>query len=453
MKKKILFLTVTVFTVVFGITLQACGKKTTQTDSKKNLPNKAEYESLENCLVGETKLLAKQTAEFAQSDDVLLYSENKELLNTASLFAKEVLQRKEPQSAKRYIVKKSDSDNDFSNGKISYNELVDYCANKYPITINNQNGVNAVATASVLSFCNAYPKPKDFFGTQIIILEYSSDFSFCAVFTETENQTVKCSVTPIFGEIPEDNSFSKIASSGNLGIAFTCDEYECNSNVNCSLQDCEISAKNKHFSNISDNAEKSEITFAQSGMQSVGKRANKEFLKIAECPNAVFEQCLSHKVYEKLTPLYAVIWYENNLSDLYGINKNSVQNKSLLNSKLAQGLASWACNTLANSDLNVVSQSVVKTSTSFLTNENTQPVAVCLLYKKGKNYYAGITSFDYTDNGCVIATSVPLEEQSAVNNIIDFYNNGKKITEYSEQMNGWLMSGKFVKLNSENRNG
>lgn len=111
MKRILLF----VLTILIGILLIACGSNLTVLPQKKK-----GYESIENGLVGETKCLVQQMAEFACSDDFLLYTADKDVLKIAASFAKSVKQYDTPLSAKRYVIDRNSICDNPSGGAMSH---------------------------------------------------------------------------------------------------------------------------------------------------------------------------------------------------------------------------------------------------------------------------------------------------------------------------------------------
>ncbi len=370
----------------------------------------------------------------------LLYLTDETVLNIASSFARAVTQYEEPLSAKRYIIDRNSLSDNLSGGALSHEEFIAYYARRYPSFVNNKYGVNTVVAATLLSVNAAYPKPEDFSGAQIIELKYSADFSVFALYTETENETVQCEVFPILGKIEENDSFPEFASLDNMGATFTYSEYSCDTTVTCSLSDCKLRTGNGLSS------DEQIISAAQDLMQSVGKKANLAFLRMILTQEDVIARCLSCNAYDDLTPSHAIVFSDNDLFEICGLDVETVQNRSLLETKLAQDLSSRICNALADS-VTVASQSVMNVSTSFLMNKDIDPVIVCLLYENEGNYFAGMVSICPGGNGCAIVNASPLWNLTIVYDLVGFYDAGNAITAYSESLNAWLMSGKYIKIN------
>lgn len=430
------FFCLALVTVLIGTGLVACGQRSEQI-SEKETANNTVYENIENGLVGETKLFAQKMAEFAHSNDFLLYTTDEGVLDVASSFAQIVMQYEEPLSAKRYVIDRNSISDNLSGGALSHEEVLSYYAQIYPLSINNKNGISTVAAASVLTINSAYPQPEEFNGTQIIELKYSSNLSVFAIYTETDNETIQCVITPIFGEIEEKDTFSNVASSGSMGISFVCSEFSCDPTVACSLADCKMQTE-KNMS-----SENWEISVAQDVMERVGKKANTAFLNMVGCPDSAFEYSLSCQSYSDLAPSYAVIWTENNLFDIYSLEKDVIQNNLLLESKLAQGLSSYLCSFSGNTEM-MSSQSIMEVTTSLPVSKGIDPVIICLLYESEDGVLAGMVSMWSGETGCVLVNAAPLWNISTVNSIVEFYNTGKEITEYPELLNNWLMSGEYV---------
>lgn len=423
--------------------LSSCGQRSDQ-GTWNGQPDNTTYESIQNGLVGETKILARRIAEFACSDDISLYVTDEEALHIASSFAQAVIRCEKPLSAKRYIIDQSSLNDDHSGGALSHGELISYYVKSYPLLINNEYGINAVAAASAITEASAYRKPTDFSGVQIIELKYSADFGVFAVYTETENETVQCAAYPIFGEIEDGSEFSAVASSGDLGITLICSEYSCDAAVDCSLADCKMRTGNFP---ISDDPE---VSAAQSAMRSVSKRANSAYLSMADIPDRLCERCLSCEIYASTTPSHAIVWSGNDFLDICfdicGMDIERIHNRSLFETKFAQSFSTFLCGAFANSET-VASQSIMSAATSFVMSEVTEPVIVCLLYEYDDGIFAGMVSICPVGNGCVFVNASPIWNLSIIYDMLGFYDSGRAITAYSESFNDWLMSGKYLKIN------
>lgn len=85
-------------TILSGILLAGCNQEPAQ-ETTGDMENNGPYADIEDGLVGETKALAQQMAEFAESEEIMLYTTDADIAENISAFASAVLQCNEPLSA------------------------------------------------------------------------------------------------------------------------------------------------------------------------------------------------------------------------------------------------------------------------------------------------------------------------------------------------------------------
>lgn len=450
MKKMIKFFVV----MIMILSLVACGNTTVNTGTEKETTTSGteketttsgaggevtEVVDIEDALVGETKNLALQMAEFAQGDKLLLYTNVDSVIEVAANFSMAVTQYDEPLSAKRYIIDRNSISQNPSGGAMTHDEILAHYSAAYPSMINNQKGVVTVAAASILTIETAYPQPTGFSGTQIIELRYSSEIGVWAVYSETENGTLQCVILPLIGEIAEDDTFVNIATSGDMGTSFRCDVYNCDPAVSCSIHDCQMVTDCNILS-----SKDGGIEIAKLAMKAVGKRANTFFLNMVQCPDPCYAYSLSCQEYATFSPTSVITWSVDDVSGIYNLSGSLRENK-LLESKLVQGVAGYLCSNNGNMDM-LASQSIMETTTSFRIDGNMEPTIIWLIYEDEEGYFVGNVSIYTITNGCVLVNASPLWGFPMTDDTITFYNTGNPINQYAETLNNWLASGRYIKV-------
>ena len=117
-------------TILSGILLAGCNQEPAQ-ETTGDMENNGPYADIEDGLVGETKALAQQMAEFAESEEIMLYTTDADIAENISAFASAVLQCNEPLSATRYIVDRNSISQNPSGGAMSHEEILSYCSQIY----------------------------------------------------------------------------------------------------------------------------------------------------------------------------------------------------------------------------------------------------------------------------------------------------------------------------------
>ncbi|HBV52782.1 MAG TPA: hypothetical protein DEF06_10870 [Clostridiales bacterium] len=425
-------------TILSGILLAGCNQEPAQ-ETTGDMENNGPYADIEDGLVGETKALAQQMAEFAESEEIMLYTTDADIAENISAFASAVLQCNEPLSATRYIVDRNSISQNPSGGAMSHEEILSYCAQLYPSMINQRSSVAAMTAASILNIETAYPLPADFTGIQIIELRYTPDVGVFAVYTETENGTVQCEVSPLLGKIEENDSFVNIASSGNIGISFQSDVSNCDPTVSCSILECERNRDANIFS-----SENPEVAIAQATVRLVGKRASIASLGIIDGLEALSEYCLSCQ-YTNNAPTSAIIYPTDNLHELYGLDKSLVDDNTPFKENLVLICPHYLCGRFGNVEM-LASQSIMGVTTSFQTDRSIESAVVWLIYEDENDISAGMVSILPVSSDCVLVHAAPLWNLPVAAEVLAFYETGEPINKYYKAMNNWLASGEYVEI-------
>lgn len=444
MKKRLLILTSVL--IIISMLFSGCNKHSEINSESDEYPQNEistniVYTNIEDGLVGETKILAQKIVEQAHSENfslyTSLYTNDDSVIDIINDFCAALSQQKELLSVKIYTINRNGIGKNPSGGAMSRKEVLARYAAMYPAMINNQRGPATIAAAAILTMNTAYPQPTEFSGAQIIELRYSQEIAVCAVYSETENDTIQCTISPLIGEITEENSFVSVAASGYEGISFKCEEYDCDPSVSGSLFDCRMNIDCETLS------QEAALNIAQSVMKLVGARANGSFLKMERCPESLIVFGLACQIYD-YDPNGAIIWTVDDIEELYNFDVG-LQLDTLFEARLVQGMGGYLCRSYGSTDM-AASQSLMNVTTSFQIDGNVDPTIIWLIYEDGEDYCVGAVSFYSVSPGCVSVTASPLWEISIVDDSLAFYNGGKSITGYSEPLNTWLESGKYLSL-------